>query len=479
MDTLYLERAILANILQNPDLLIDLDLDGRTNLDSFKSPINKEILSAAVRLYNSGYSRMDKEMVYNNVFIPQEAGLDSQQLFLYIESLFRSDISQVNFSQYLDDLNDAHLKFEARLTLQSGLQTLAGAKDMSATEFLGRLQDQLYQLEASTIRSDDPIEVSRTIADDIYSRLCAGDKNFGIPTGIEMLDESMLGWKPKKFYFISARSGEGKSAFLLQSAVHAALFARRNKTRVLYIDTEIDTSEFNTRMVGHIAGVDTLDILRGMWTHSSLAAKNVDYAVKLIKDHGGIYHKYMPGYTRSSLINMIKKYVYNYGIGLVVFDYLKMPRGDEDMERWQKVGSVASALKDLSGILDVPIISALQQNKKGANHSRVSTDAFAESDDPLKESDGAFALNRKSATEISEETIQAGTHRLQILKGRYFKSNYGGINLRFIGYCLRFLVSPIQETEEDYTHDSSTDGYVSSEADIPQMGADIVRPLGS
>jgi len=479
MDSLHAERAILASVLQKPDLLIDLDIDGRTKLTTFRSPVNRTILSVIVKLYNDGYRVFDRELLYNKTLMYPSEGYDFQQLQLYINSLFNSDISSVNFHKYLDEITEAYLKEETKNILVTNLQALnEKGITTSTSNLVENVQTQLYELRAGINRSDDPRDITKGIGEVIYKRLEGGDSNYGIPTGISLLDDATLGYLPKKFYFVSARPGEGKSAFLLQSAAHAVFFAKRNRTRVLYLDTEISEEEFQMRLIGHIAGVNVLDIMKGDWATDKRTSDNINYAIQLVQNVGGLYHKYIPGFTHGQVINFMKKFVYNEGVGMVIVDYLKMPSGGGDQEeRWQKIGDLSRALKDHAGLLDIPVITALQQNKKGIDQSRVTADANAESDDPFKEADGQFALNWKTAKEINEEGIEAGTHRLQILKGRYFRTNWSGINLRFIGYCMRFLPAQMQALED--RPDDAT-AYVSEEGahkQLPEAFIDYAGPL--
>lgn len=480
MEHLHTERAILAVIIQNPDKLIDLDLDGATHLGAFKSPVNRDLVKIITDLYNDGYNKLDKELIFNTAVLRgvDSEGLNQQQLHTYIESLARSDVHEVNFNKYLEDLKDIHMKDQIHGILESTLQDLhKRGEQLSSSQVLSEVQTALYELDTNQARINDPVDISKGIGDRIYGRLQNQQANLGIPTGIPMLDELLLGYLRTKFYFVSARGGEGKSAFLLQSAAHAAYFAPFNRTNVLYLDTEIPTEEFEIRLIGHIAAVDTLKIHRGDWLQSRPEAENVDYAVKLVEREGGIYHKYVPGYSLSNLVNTIRKYVYNYGVGLVIFDYLKAHSDPgTDSARWERVGNAAKAMKENAGLLDIPIISALQQNKKGAGQSRVQSDAFADSDDPFKEADGVFALNYKTSEEIRKETLNAGTHRLQVVKGRYFKTNFSGINLRFVDYCLRFFAAPIQQQVQEQLDEENGKQYV-EEGPIPTISPEQLKPF--
>jgi replicative DNA helicase len=274
-----------------------------------------------------------------------------------------------------------------------------------------------------------------------------------------------LGWIPKKFYFIGARPGEGKSAFLLQCAAHAAYFAKEKRVPVLYLDTEIDEKEFKIRLIGHLAGVDTKIIQQGLWTKDPRMKESVDKAIYFVNKIGGIYHKEMPGYSLSNVVNTIRKYVYSHGVGLVIFDYIEEPMDEGgDKARWEKVGLVARTLKKYAQILEVPVVAALQQNREGADKSRVSARMYAESDDVFKKADGAMALNRKSGEEIRKETLAAGTHRLQILKGRYHATSYNGLNLSYVGYCLRFWPARLQAMDQQ---EENNDGEANNEQQIP------------
>jgi replicative DNA helicase len=480
MEHLHTERAILAVILKNPDKLVDLDLEGKIRLGAFKSPINRGLIKVAAELYNEGYSSLDRELLYNTALVKSVdlEGLTPQQLHSYIESLAKSDVTEANLNKYLEDLRDIHIKDEMQEVLEDTLRKLSQkGEELPAALILSDVQTALYELDAEKSGSNDPVDISKGIGDRIYQRLQNQTANLGVPTGIPMLDEIMLGFLPTKFYFFTARPGEGKSSMLTQCAAHAAYFAPYNRTNVLYLDTEIPTEEFEIRLIGHIAAVDTKKIQRGDWIANQVEAESVDYAIKLVEREGGIFHKYVPGYTLSNLVNTIRKYVYNYGVGLVILDYLKAHSNlDSEAARWERVGNVSKALKENAGVLYVPVVSALQQNKKGVGMSRVQSDAFADSDDPFKEADGVFALNEKTPDEVRKETINAGTHRVQVNKGRYFKTLYSGINLRFVDYCLRFFAAPIQNTTRkvEENHDKP---YVEEGQPLPTISPEQIAPF--
>ena len=469
-DNQHAERAAAATILQNPDFLTEMD--GRLDLEAFKNPANRAIIQLALDLYNGGYTKFDKELLRNRIVLVPVPGIENYQMQNYVEALLTADVESVNFGNYLEELRSSHLKDSLHKTLNRLIGEVANAKPTQASTLLGKLQTELYDLDSGINRNDEPVDIGKTIKETIYGLV---DKPLvGIPTGIDLLDDMTLGWIPKKFYFIGARPGEGKSAFLLQCTAHAAFFAKAKRVPVLYLDTEIDDKEFKIRLTGHLAGVDTKIIQQGLWLKDPRMKENVDKALFFVHKIGGVYHKEMPGYSLSNVVNTIRKYVYSHGVGLVIFDYIEEPTDEGgDKARWEKVGLVARTLKKYAQILEIPIVAALQQNREGADKSRVSARMYAESDDVFKKADGAMALNRKSGEEIKKETIAAGTHRLQILKGRYHGTSYNGLNLSYIGYCLRFWPSRLQAMEQQ---EENHDGEVNNEQQIPVAAE---HPTGS
>lgn len=470
-EALHAERATVATILQNPEFLTQLP--EKVNIAAFQNPANRAIVQLALQLYNDGYRQFDSELLKNRVTLMPVSGIQVSDMQNYVVALLTADIASVNFTKYLSELQEAHLHSEMSKLLHSSIADL-GHVDMDPSMLMAKLQTKLYELDAGINKNEDATNIGMHVEETILGLL--EEPKLGIPTGIDVLDEMTLGLLKKKFYFVGARPGEGKTAFMTQVGLHAAYFAKEKRVPVLYIDTEIEDEEFEIRNVGHLAGVDTKIIQTGRFGDDPETKENVLRATHFIKKHGNIYHIELPSYSIANVVNLMRRYVYNYGVGLVIFDQIEEPAYEGDKKaRWERVGLLARTLKQQAQILDIPVLAALQQNKKGADKSRVSSEAYAESDDVFKKADGAWALNSKSAAEIREETIQAGTHRLQILKGRYHAASYYGLNLRYVGYCLRFWPAQIQGT--DQPEETGNDGDNSNEYALPVASENLTAPL--
>ncbi|MGY0013224.1 DnaB-like helicase C-terminal domain-containing protein [Bacillus anthracis] len=76
------------------------------------------------------------------------------------------------------------------------------------------------------------------------------------------------------------------------------------------------------------------------------------------------------------------KYQVEHGIKLIVFDYIKLPSSNSNLgdKEFQALGYLTSGLKDLAGMLQVPIISAVQLNRSAVGNDDINESSIAGSD---------------------------------------------------------------------------------------------------
>ena len=442
-----------------------IDLDGKVDVMYFKSPVNKAILLACNNLFQRGYSNFDIDVLYSSLFNYDLPDLPKEKLYEYLVSLFKADVSDINFSAYLQDFLETQMKSRIFSSLSKHIHTLnTSGSAVSAIGLLDEVQTDLYKIGQKHV-SDDPIDISTIFRDTIMDRVYNKESFQGIYSGMPILDNATKGWLKKRLYFVAARPKEGKSALLMQWAIYASIMSNQD-VRVLYLDTEMGTeNEFVFRVAAHLGNVNGLSLLDGSWHGNEQESQNLQMAFELMdKKKASFFHRYIPGFKRNQVINLIKRYVYNHGVNLVVFDYIKEPMGGEgDRARWQVVGDLARNLKDTIGELDVAGLTALQQNKKGEGQSRTGGDTLAETDGVLQVADVSFMLNWKTPKECQQEGTEAGTHRLQLYRGRYTGSIISGINLRYHGYCFKFAVSQMQPLLEASHAGASTGTYVNEQ----------------
>jgi replicative DNA helicase len=181
----------------------------------------------------------------------------------------------------------------------------------------------------------------------------------GIPTGFRDLDEVLLGWQPSNLIVVAARPGQGKTAFALGTATHAALHERRP---VVFFSMEMGYLELTQRILASEAGVNSRLLRTGRipesdWSRISHAVGRLAEAPLFIDDN--------PHLTVMDMRAKCRRLKSQYGdLGLVVVDYLQLmstPRKSEN--RQVEVSELSRGLKVLARDLDVPVIALSQLNR--------------------------------------------------------------------------------------------------------------------
>jgi replicative DNA helicase len=182
----------------------------------------------------------------------------------------------------------------------------------------------------------------------------------GIPTGFRDLDEVLLGWQPSNLIVVAARPGQGKTAFALGTATHAALHEHRP---VIFFSMEMGYLELTQRILAAEAGINSRLLRTGRipesdWTRISHAVGRLADARLFIDDN--------PHLTVMDMRAKCRRLKAQHGdLGLVVVDYLQlMSTGQRRAENRQvEVSDLSRGLKVLARDLDVPVIALSQLNR--------------------------------------------------------------------------------------------------------------------
>ena len=181
----------------------------------------------------------------------------------------------------------------------------------------------------------------------------------GVPTGFRDLDEVLLGWQPSNLIVLAARPGQGKTAFALGTAIHAAVHEHRP---VVFFSMEMGYLELTQRILAAEAGVDSRLLRTGRipetdWTKISRAVGRLAEAPLFIDDN--------PHLTVMDMRAKCRRLKAAHGdLALVVVDYLQLmstPRKAEN--RQVEVSELSRGLKVLARDLDVAVLALSQLNR--------------------------------------------------------------------------------------------------------------------
>jgi replicative DNA helicase len=181
----------------------------------------------------------------------------------------------------------------------------------------------------------------------------------GVRSGFRDLDEVLLGWQPSNLIVVAARPGQGKTAFALGTATHAALHERRP---VVFFSLEMGYLELTQRILAAVAGVDSRLLRTGRIPETDWA--KISTAVGLLAD-APLFIDDNPHLTVMDMRAKCRRLQAQHGdLALVVVDYLQlMSTGRKAESRQVEVSELSRGLKVLARDLDVPVLALSQLNR--------------------------------------------------------------------------------------------------------------------
>ena len=243
-----------------------------------------------------------------------------------------SEIAELGFT-LPDDVTDVLDRAESLVFEVANRRQTTSLRRIHAT-----LQDSLAQLEA------------------LFER---DGQLTGVPTGFRDLDEVLLGWQPSNLIVVAARPGQGKTAFALGTATHAAVEVGRP---VVFFSLEMGYLELTQRILAAEAAVDSRLLRTGRipetdWSRISRAVGRLAEAPLFIDDN--------PHLTVMDMRAKCRRLKAQYGdLALVVVDYLQLMSTPKKAENRQvEVSELSRGLKVLARDLDVPVLALSQLNR--------------------------------------------------------------------------------------------------------------------
>ncbi len=181
----------------------------------------------------------------------------------------------------------------------------------------------------------------------------------GIPTGFTDLDYRLSGLQPSDLVLVAARPSMGKTAFVLNIAQHVAL--RKDYTTAIF-SLEMSKEQLMNRLFSMESRVDSQILRTG-----NLSDSDWD---KLVESVGVIGNSRLliddtPGITVSELRSKCRKIKLEYGLDLVIIDYLQLMSGGRRAadNRQQEISDISRSLKALAREVEAPVIALSQLSR--------------------------------------------------------------------------------------------------------------------
>lgn len=399
------ERALLSYCFESVDNYYVIA--SAISDQDFLRPEHRLVWIMMGSLIKRGASKFDGSLITNEA--THNGVLKDVGGYEYINAIIGMDLADINIQYYIDKVLDASTKFQLYMRLQNGLTKLSGSAsddDVSAADMLGLVGKDVMDLSLKSKAVKEATDLADGLDEYIEERRQNPIEYCGLSTGYEILDKRIDGLVPGTLTVLCARPKHGKSTFLCNVGAYVAY---RLLKPVLYVDTEMPFEQWRSRIIAMLSGIPERRVKHGGYTESEYY--NIQQATELIKK-GKFFHEYMPGYSVEKLAAIYNKYRHVEGIELAIFDYIKEPPGgskDKNRKEYQLLGDVTTALKDMSGEMQIPFLCANQLNRQKD---------IADSDRILRYADVLMFFKSKEIEEIEKGGTQAGGHKLMITDSR-------------------------------------------------------------
>jgi len=281
----------------------------------------------------------------------------------YLTSLINQVPSSLNAESY-GRIVEGHSVRRKLLTAANKIASLAYKANMSAQEAIEAASREVVSISTNQGNETDFFKSCMSAvydrAVDNAERTARGESIVtGIKTGLIDLDLLLLGIEKQENVVVAAITGYGKTSLLFDIARHNVLKEKKN---VAIFSLEMSGEEVARRFIAQEAKIESTKIKTGALSPEEWNRFN--QTIELYENRGKIYLSDIRNLTPVALRAKCLKLQREYGIDLVIVDYLQLMSGGGNFaNRALEVGHISRQNKILAGELDVPIISAAQLSR--------------------------------------------------------------------------------------------------------------------
>lgn len=438
------ERNLISICLKNPNKIIDVE-NHEVFPEHFAVPAHKYIYMSILYLFSK--KQKPTPLAILEVLQDNKAKEAIQDIggIEYLTALEESNVYEDNLSIYCKKVKQSYTrKLIYEICAETQQEMLSEkAQVLNPQELISSLEAKIIDLSVNNSASNEVYKMGDDTEKILRERAESPDVVPGIETGWTKFDRYTNGGQPGDLIFVCARSKTGKSVTLTNWAIKFSII---DKMPILYIDTEMNSREQEDRILANLSGVPHTEIVSGMYvidTENGKAEEKIaklEDARKMLKE-GNYYHVYMPQFSIERIASLTRKFKIQYGIVALMFDYLKVPANQtgtlKNMQEWQALGFLASGLKDIAGMLNIPVYSAVQENRSDPKNTQKDETNVGGSDRILQLATKLCFLYNKSDEMIAKDNIINGNQQIYIAFQRNGISDAPPINIMFEKHILK------------------------------------------
>ncbi|HEX9840311.1 MAG TPA: replicative DNA helicase [Anaerolineales bacterium] len=348
------EEAVVGAVFINPEVYYDVAQF--LSADDFYIHRHKWIWDAFTSLHEQ---RIPIDLLTVSDELDRRGQLSEVGGPAYLTSLVNQVPSSLNAESY-GRIVESHSIRRKMINAANQIASIAYNEQTNVIDVMDEAEKAVFNVSERRLKHD--LQPISSVLSEYYDRIDDLAKRpeefFGVPTGFIDLDKMLSGLQPSDLLIIAGRPGQGKTGFLLSVAKNAGL---THKKHVAIFSLEMSNEQVVQRLIAQETGIDSQRLRTGklhetewpLFTHS----------IEVFGDTH-IYLDDTPAITPLQLRTKCRRLHMEFGLDLVIVDYLQLMGGDtRNDNRVQEVSYISRNLKVLARELNVPVLAAAQLSR--------------------------------------------------------------------------------------------------------------------
>jgi replicative DNA helicase len=421
------EEALIGAVLINPEVY--LDVAQFLSPDDFFLVRNRWIWECFQHLSET---RKPFDLVNITAVLTSRNQLEEIGGRAYLLSLVNQSPNAYHAESYGRIIEQNAIR-RRMLEAANEIARLAYHQDQSIDVVVDEAEKAIFNVSERRVKRDlIPIkEVVREYYDRIDELAKRPDDIYGVPTGLIDIDHLLGGLQKSDLLIVAGRPGTGKTGFLLGTMRNAALV---HKKHVAMFSMEMSNEQLLQRLIAMDTRIDTQRLRTGKlndneWDIFFQALDSYDRAMIFLDD--------TPAITPLSLRTKCRRLHLEFGLDLIIVDYLQLMSGDSRTDnRVQEVSNISRNLKVLARELNVPVLTAAQLSRAVEHRTdkKPQLSDLRESGSLEQDADIVMFIDRDP---VSEEIERKNEAKMIVAKHRNGPT-HSGISLVFINELAKF-----------------------------------------
>jgi replicative DNA helicase len=348
------EEAVLGSVLINPEAYFNVAQFLKD--EDFFIVKNRWIWSAFVELHEQ---RSSIDVLTVSEELERRGRLAEVGGAAYLTSLVNAVPTAIHAEAYGRIVEQASVRrrlIEAATTIAR----LAIESESHIDEVVDQAEQTLFGVTERRLSGD--LRPIKQVVSEYYDRVQYlydhRDEPLGVPTGFLDLDRLLGGMQKSDLLIVAGRPGQGKSAFLLSVAKHAAQVHRKH---VAVFSLEMSNEQLVQRMISQETRIDAQRLRLGQLREDEMDV--FVHAASVLGDTP-MFLDDTPAISALELRTKCRRLHAEHTIDLVIVDYLQLMTGDTRSDnRVQEVSYISRNLKTLARELNVPVLVAAQLSR--------------------------------------------------------------------------------------------------------------------